>query len=257
MRAFPRTAMLLAALSLVASSGCSRDAEEPSGAAGSGQPSTSDASGTPEATTSATPDDSSDDGTGGSPSEGDVLPDDATLTDRLLATAAVPGLNSSWKWQDGETGPAGSEPFGACAKVDLASIGATEVVGRSYFPPVDTDDNAAEQIAEFPDTTTAARAAKVLASWHADCAARISSTHPKFKVGPVTAVPTSTGKGGWYLVSWVPPGAEEGRFHAFGTVQDGTRLAVLSIDNGGQDYNYPAGKEPMVEMVAAAAERLG
>lgn len=176
-----------------------------------------------------------------------------TLTDRLLPTADVPGLNATWTWQDGETGPAGSEPFGLCAKVDLASIGASDVVERSYFPPVDTDDSAGEQIAEFPDATTTGRAVAVLKSWQKKCAAHIDRAG--VKVRPITSVSTASGTGFWYLVSY-PEGADEGRFHAFGVAVVGTRVAVLSIDNGGQDYNYPTGEEPMVAMVQAAAGRL-
>lgn len=170
----------------------------------------------------------------------------ATLADRLLPTASVPGLNATWRWEDGETGPAGSEAFGLCAKVDLASIGATEVVERTYFPPVDTDDNAAEQIAEFPDATTTATALKVLKSWHKRCSA------PRVKVGPLTSVQG----GSWYLVTKTSPNKDEGLFQAVGLVTSGTRIAVLTIDLIGQDYNYPAGKEPMVAMVNAAAARL-
>ena len=35
-----------------------------------------------------------------------------------------------------------------------------------------------------------------------------------------------------------------------------TRITVLLIANSGQDYDYPAGKEPMVGMVKAAAATL-
>ncbi len=251
MRAFPRSATLLAACTLVLATGCGTD-DEPTAATGSETPPSSAATSTePEPTPPTTSPSSASPTVSASP---------ASLTDRLLATGEVPGLNASWHWQDGETGPAGADPFGACAKVDLASIGATEVVARSYFPPVDTDDHAAQQVAEFPDTATAARAAKVLASWHAQCRRWVAAQDPTatgVRVRPVTAVDTASGTGTWYLVSWTPKGAEEGRFHAFGTVVDGTRISVLSIDNGGQDYNYPVGKEPMVGMVAAAAEKLG
>ncbi|RNL64193.1 hypothetical protein EFK50_06575 [Nocardioides marmoriginsengisoli] len=171
----------------------------------------------------------------------------ATLTDRLLPTDAVPGLNASWRWQDGETGPADSEPFGRCAKVDLVSIGATEVVERTYFPPVDTDDNAAEQIAEFPDATTTATALKVLKSWHKRCGTKT------VKAGTLTTVDG----GSWYLLTVSAAHADEGLFQAVGLVTSGTRIAVLTMDSIGQDYNYPAGKEPMVAMVKAAAVRLG
>ncbi|MCX6395305.1 MAG: hypothetical protein NTV23_02340 [Propionibacteriales bacterium] len=180
-------------------------------------------------------------------------PSPEALLDRLLDTRSVPGLNATWRWQDGETGRAGSEPFGLCAKADLASIGAGEVVQRTYFPPVDTDDNAAEQVTEFPDGTTTAGALAVLKSWQKKCTAHLG--RPGAKVGPITPVPVGTGSF-WYLVSY-PEGNDEGRFHAFGVAVVGNRMAALTIDNGGQDYNYPSGQEPMVAMVRAAAARLG
>lgn len=182
------------------------------------------------------------------------LPSPATLTDRLLSTEQVPGLNASWHWQDGETGAAGTDPFGLCAKVDLASIGAIDVVERTYFPPVDTDDNAAEQIAEFADAKSTAQAVAVLKSWQKTCASRIDGENAKVRA--ITPVSVPVGSGFWYLASY-EAGTDEGRFHAFGVATSGTRIAVLSIDNGGQDYNYPVGKEPMVAMVRAAATRLG
>lgn len=171
----------------------------------------------------------------------------ATLGDRLLPTADVPGLTPTWHWADGETGPAGTEAFGLCARVDLMSIGATEVVQRTYFPPVDTDDNAAEQIAEFPDATNTARAIKVLQSWRTRCASKT------LRVGPLTPVEG----GSWYLVTQTSKNPDDGLFQAVGIATSGTRIAVLTMDKVAQDYDYPAGKEPMVAMVRAAADRLG
>lgn len=179
-----------------------------------------------------------------------------SLPDRLLATSAVPGLNAGWHWQDGNTGPAGTDSFGACAKVDLVSIGATSVVQRTYFPPVDTDDNAAEQVADFPDAATAARAARVLLSWHDKCKAPVA-TDANFKVGPFVNVPAPGNAALWYLVSWKPAGSDELRFEAFGIAAQGTRIAVLRMDSGGQSFHYPTGHEPMVAMVRAAAAKLG
>lgn len=179
----------------------------------------------------------------------------ASLADRLLPTAEVPGLNASWHWQDGETGPAATEPFGFCAKADLGSIGATEVVERSYFPPDDSDDSAAEQVAEFPDSNTAGRAWSVLKSWHDKCGRSVSADIA-LKARPLTAVAVPTGTARWGLLSWQPPGEETGRFETFGMVLAGTRIAVLRMDHSGQDHNYPAGQDPMVAMVRAAAARL-
>ena len=178
-----------------------------------------------------------------------------SLTDRLLPTTKVPGLNAQWHWQDGDTGQPTADPFGVCAKTDLLSIGATDVVSRTYFPPDDGDDNAAEQIAEFPDANTAARAWAVLKSWH-DACAKTAADHPGLRVRSLTPVAVGAGNARWYLLSWTPAGEETGRFEAFGMVLDGTRIAVLTMDNSGQDYNSPAGQEPMTLMTQAAADLL-
>lgn len=249
MRALPPsgrlTGAVLACLFLVSACTNSDDDTPPAPAAGE-QPSTQAPTTTP-ATTTAT----------ASPSAtATASPSPALLTDRLLPTAAVPGLNSAWTWQDGETGPAGTEPFGFCAKVDLASIGATEVVERSFFPPDDSDDSAAEQIAEFADATSASQAWSVLGAWRRTCGRSISADLG-LEVRPMTSVPVGAGTARWYLLSWNPIGEETGRFEALGMVRNGTRIAVLRITNSGQDYNYPAGQEPMVGMVQAAAETLG
>ena len=242
----PRRLAALVACCTLALAGCGAEDGTPSGSEPGVGPTSAAAS--PTATASMSPST-----TVSTAAPTSALPSSATLTDRLLSTAQVPGLNASWHWQNGETGAAGADPFGLCAKVDLASIGASEVVQRSYFPPVDSDDNAAEQIAEFPDANTAARATAVLKSWQKTCASRIDGSNPKVRA--ITPVTVPLGTGSWYLVSY-EEGVDEGRFHAFGMVTSGTRIAVLSIDNGGQDYNYPVGKEPMVAMVRAAAARL-
>ena len=177
------------------------------------------------------------------------------LVDRLMPTGEVPGLNAQWTWQDGDTGQPTDAPFGLCAKADLLSIGATEVVARTYFPPDDSDDNAGEQVAEFPDTATAQRAWAVLAGWHKRCGTALSSDNT-LRVGQFTPVAVQLGTARWYLLSWAPPGEETGRFEAFGMVLNGTRIAVLKIDNSGQDHIYPPGREPMVGMLMGAAPWL-
>jgi len=239
MRALPLTAALLGALVSVSGCGHGDSSVTPSP---SDSPSTRVTSSSPEPTeqlsATITPP--------GSPSS-------VSLLDRLLPTGEVAGLNSAWKWQDGDTGQPTTDPFGVCAKADLLSIGATEVVERTYFPPDDSDDNAAEQVADFPDAATAARTWAVLKSWHDTCARTAATDHPGLKVGALTPVPVGAGSGRWYLVSWQPAGEETGRFEAFGMVLNGTRLAVLRIDNSGQGRGYPSGKDPMVSTVTAAA----
>lgn len=250
MRALPASGRLTGAVlaCLFLASACTNSDDTPPAPAAGEQPSTPAPATTPTTSTGVTSPTASPSAT--------VDPSPASLTDRLLPTSAVPGLNSAWTWQDGETGPAGTEPFGFCAKVDLASIGATEVVERSYFPPDDSDDNAAEQVAEFADATSTSRAWSVLAAWRRTCGRTISADLA-LEVRPMTAVPVVAGTARWYLLSWTPVGEETGRFEALGMVRNGTRIAVLRMTNSGQDHNYPAGQEPMVGMVEAAAETLG
>jgi hypothetical protein len=206
-------------------------------------------------TSSATPEPSTPDAPATSEPPADATP----LIDRLLPTGLVPGLNAEWKWQDGDTGEPTADAFGLCAQTapgaDLLSIGATAVVARTYFPPDDSDDNASEQIAEFPDVNTANRAWAVLGSWHKKCGATLSADN-HLRVGRFVSVPVQEGTARWYLLSWQPAGEETGRFEAFGMVLNGTRIAVMRMDNSGQDYDYPAGQEPMVGMVTGAAAWL-
>jgi hypothetical protein len=244
MRALPLRTTLPGALfaCLLAASGCGTKAESPTAAQpGDSSPTRTSSPSTP-APSASTPS-----ATASGPT---------SLVDRLLPTGEVPGLNASWQWQDGETGPASTDPFGSCAKVDLGSIGATEVVERTYFPPDDSDDNAGEQVAEFPDANTAGRAWAVLGSWHDGCARAITDA-TDVKVGGFEAEPVAAGRARWYLLSWQPAGEDTGRFEAFGMVQNGTRIAVVRIDHSGQDHDYPPGQDPMIGMVKGAAARLG
>lgn len=236
------------AAALLLATGCTDSDDEPAAAQTPDSPATQTSSAAPEPSTTpitASPE----------------PPSDATpLVDRLLPTGVVPGLNVQWAWQDGDTGEPTTDPFGFCAQTapgsDLLSIGATEVVARTYFPPDDSDDSAAEQIAEFPDAQTAQRAWSVLGSWRKKCGST-TSADLNLRVHGFVPVDVDEGSARWYLLSWQPSGDETGRFEAFGMVLNGTRIAVLRMDNAGQDYNYPVGGEPMVGMTTAAAARLG
>jgi hypothetical protein len=238
MRAFPRSLTLLAAcaLPLATLTGCTHDTDKPGKPqAGQSPVTAAPTTGTPSQTVPATPTDT-------------PTSTPATPADRLLTTAEVPGLNPAWHWQDGKTGPAGSTPFGICAKASLTDIGATEAIQRTYFPPDDSDDNAGQQIAEFPDAKTTALAWSVLKSWHDKCGP---------KAGALTSLNTSADQALWYLVTWKPAGEEVSRFEAIGLIRTGTRISVLRITNSAKRYAYPPGQEPMVAMAKTAAPKLG
>jgi hypothetical protein len=242
-RALHRTLPAVTLAALLVTAGCADTNDSPGAAASdTGSPQSPQTSSSAPAVTPA-------------PTTTAASPTALALTDRLLPTAEVPGLTASWQWQDGETGPATSDPFGVCAKADLVSIGASDVVARTYFPPDDSDDSAAEQVADFPDARTAATAWTVLKAWHDRCAGAMDA-NAGLEVGPLQPAPVVAGTGRWYLLSWHPPGEETGRFEGFGMILNGTRIAVLRMDHSGREHTYAAGKDPMAGMVAAAASRL-
>ncbi|RNL79120.1 hypothetical protein [Nocardioides marmorisolisilvae] len=237
---FTRAAALLA-VATIALSGCTSKNDAPKKPAAGTSPGVTIGTGSPSATGSA------------SPTSTPTLPD---IPDAFLPAGLVPGLNASWQWQDGTSSHGDGKPFGVCAKADLASIGADKVGERTYFPPDDSDDSAAQLVARFPDAKSAAQAWSVLESWRSRCAATIGAALGP-KVGSETAVKLpDKAVGRWYLVSWNPAGEETGRFEAFGMVRQGSLISVLRITNSGQDYNYPRGEEPMTKMVQLAGLRL-
>ena len=239
-----RTAVLLAVSlsTALALSGCTGSDEKPKKPAAGQPPASVITSGAPSSTSSPTA------------SASTSAPPD--IKDAFLPTAFVPGLNARWHWQDGKTGSGVGKPFGVCARADLTSIGAEKVRQRTYFPPDDSDDNAAQQVARFADAKSASQAWSVLEAWRARCAAQIG-TDLGPKVGNEVPVKLPDGTvGRWYLVSWTPEGEETGRFEALGMVRQGALITVLRITNSGQDYDYPVGEEPMVKMVELAGLRL-
>ena len=179
----------------------------------------------------------------------------------LLSAAELPGFNADYRWRPGTTTP--REPatsFGTCQRFGLLAIGAERVVVRRYRPPADASashDRAGELVATFPDAATARRAYAVLGSWRDRCADRLGRfrTHD---VGATRDVPTGAGPAGWYLLTYGPvPGNPDAHFFdAQGTALVGSRIAMVSMVLAGQDYDYPAGREPMVAAVQRAARKL-
>jgi hypothetical protein len=181
------------------------------------------------------------------------------LRRRLLTAAEVPGFNDQFGWKPGGTRP--GEPaglFGTCQRFDLSSIGATRTVTRGYRPePAESRDVAGELVAEFPDDATARRAFEVLKSWRAKCADRLRGKD-RPKVGGLQEVTVTGGTGAWYLLTYKPvqgdPDAQW--FDAQGMAMVGSRIALVKLALAGLDYNYDAGKEPMVAAVQRAAAKL-
>lgn len=222
-------------------------------------PETQESSATPdsaESTASQTPSSSASSSASASPAP------TGALTDRLLPAEQVPGFNEQYRWVAGGTRTReGRDLFGTCQRFGITSIGATSVAVRDYRPAEpaqgDAPDPAGELVAEFPDTATARRAFAVLKSWRAQCADRLPGK--RAHVGELESVQVDGGTGGWYLLTYRPPGGspDEAIFDAQGMAVVGTRIAMLKLRLVGQDYNYDAGQEPMVAAVQRAAGRLG
>lgn len=186
-----------------------------------------------------------------------------TLEDRLLTAEEMPGPNDEFSWKvAGTRTEEGTEPFGTCHKFAMTSIGATRVVARDYVhaggaSPDEVD--AGHLVAEFADARTARRALEVLKAWRGQCEEELGEYDTR-KVHDFEPVEVPGGDGGWYLLIYGPPEGEMpdvGYFDAQGMVRVGKLISVLRMRGIGQDYNYPAGEEPLVFGVRAAAAKLG
>lgn len=183
----------------------------------------------------------------------------ATLPGRLLTADELPGLNSSFRWTEGRTTKREPEALaGTCHRFSMLSIGATRVAHRDYLPAdASPGARANELVATFADAKTAWRAFEVLKSWQADCDEPLAK-YDHADTGTLQKVRVDGGEGHWYLLTYGPAEGESDAdyFDAQGIALVGDRISVLRMAAVGQDYNYPAGKEPMVAAVRAAAAKL-
>jgi hypothetical protein len=252
-------AATLACLGTFALAGCSQPTTDVGRRPASST--TTSAEPTPTATKKATPAQPAETTTSVAPEPSDDPSADGGDTGtRLLGAADVPGFNDQFRWQDGRT--SSTEPralFGTCQRFALTSIGATAVTHRTYLPatPGAGTDQAAELVAEFPDSTTARRAFAVLKSWRASCADRLTGRE-HVRVGALQDVAADGGTAGWYLVNYgpVPDDHDALYFDAQGMAVVGSRIAMVKMILAGQDYEYEAGHEPMVTALQHAAARL-
>ena len=231
---------IVTACSVIAGCSVSRDDDQPRQSS-SRSPEPSPTTPTPTVTVTATP----------TPTTTPTAPPTATGPEgALLGAAEMPALNDASSWTEQGTAAAGTEPFGDCQKFDLNSIGAMSTLERTFTSGGDT---AGQQVADFADPQTAVRAAKVVQSWHRDCAGRIQGR--RVKVRPITSVAVPQGTAWWYLASYTRRG--EGNFHSLGLAMAGTRISLLRMNHAGQDHNYEPGQDPMELAVKAASAKLG
>ena len=249
----------LLALSLAATAGCSgpgTPSAPTSSPAASDSASSSGGSTTGSSSAAASPD-----GSGPPPRPTPVVPTDSALplTRRLLPAGSLPGFNQEFGWTEASTRT--GEPdslFGTCQRFALTSIGADLVAVRRYRPTAEkSQSSAAEAVAQFSDDVTARRAYEVLKAWRARCQDKLARFETR-RLGDLQSVPGGYGNGDWYLLTYGPVRGEPdaAHFDAQGLALQGNRIALLQLTKVGQDYNYPAGEEPMVAAVQAALLRL-
>lgn len=251
------TGVLLPVLLLGALTACGPETTEPASSGSNG----SVASESPEPTEPTETEPSEPTESAEEPSEEPSAPSeggDDSVTGALLPAADVPGFNEQFTWEELATDTREPQDLaGTCHKFEMTSIGAEEVAYRTYQPTQGDNSAASELVAAFPDDKTASRAYEVLKSWQADCAGELKK-FDRVSVGDLEPVSTDAGEGTWYLLTYGPAAGDpdEAYFDAQGIAKVGDRIAVLRLSLIGQDYNYPAGEEPMVAAVQAAAGRL-
>ena len=179
----------------------------------------------------------------------------------LLRADEIPGLNAQHSWK-----PIATEhrerrrPVWACQVTDFISIGATDVWVRRFVGQPGGGDSARARSAviTFVDNKSAQRAHAVLRAWHDRCEEQLDRFRRVRVDAAGTAVPVSGGKAEWRLAIYGPvPGQREASFFdATGYVRKGKRISLTTMVSVGQDFNYPAGREPIVGAVRASAVKL-
>lgn len=200
------------------------------------QPSTTKRSGPPPATTSPT----------GDPSDSPL----ARAREALIPKSRFPGFNAQWVWDEASTrrGP-GEQPPGVCLQSSLTAIGGVVEYRRSYSSSLSRRDFAVHLSVVFPDEQTATTAVDVLQAWQGRCETHATEADglKRVSVSSARSVTTKVGTGEQWMVTYRPvPGEPDSVwFNAEGYVRDGDTLTYLVIRSAGQDYNYPAGGEPV------------
>lgn len=182
--------------------------------------------------------------------------------DMLLRAAEVPGLNPQHGWKPIATeNSERRRPVWVCQVTDFSSIGATDVWVRRFVgqPGGGGSAKARSAVITFADTQSAERAYAVLRAWHDRCEEQLSQNHRRVRVeGTATAVEVDPGDAEWRLAVYGPAKGDRNAsyFDATGYVREGKRISLVTMVSVGQDYNYPAGEEPIVGAVSNSAIKL-
>jgi hypothetical protein len=241
MSGVPRVRMLpLLAVTLAAGlalSACGSDDPEASPGPSSAMHSSPSLSATPEPSATSTP-------TASAPSEGSgthrgrhkiglLQPRTReSTTMHLLDADRLPALGDrAWKVEEtAPEEPADARAVGACQKTGLGSLGALDVVRRTFGAPGGAA--ATQVVARFADSRSAWRAHGVLVAWRDDCQERVGHA----AVGPLEPVTVATGTADSYRGSFGrrPTGA------GLAILRTGGYLVLVEVS----DRAYPEAWDP-------------
>jgi len=182
----------------------------------------------------------------------------------LLDADEVGPLNDRWHWTTESTAPGdGQDAAAFCQTSALSGLGAVKVTRRDFLDKADRSSAsyAGQTLATFDNPAAAATAYKTMAGWRSTCAATMRSRgYMTALIGDFQRVRTNAEKAGWWLGTFTPVqpdepqgNADEGWFGATGIALDGNKVTLIWINVVGQDYNYDAGKEPMVTTLVNAS----
>jgi hypothetical protein len=180
----------------------------------------------------------------------------------LLRAREMPGLNEQHAWRTIATeNQERRQPVWACQVTDFSSIGATDVWVRRFVGRPGGADSAVARSAviTFADDQSAARAYAVLRAWHDRCEEQLRGDYRHVRVDAApTAVDVENGQAEWRMAIYGPVEGDPdaGYFDATGYVRKGERISLTTMVSVGQDYNYPAGEEPIVGAVRNSAIKL-
>ncbi len=190
------------------------------------------------------------------PSPGPTAPG---LRGRLLAADQVPGLEAGSPWSAAGVSRVESDPVAVCHKTPLGSIGAQQVVVRTFTDAADPAAYAAHLVGRFADRATAQRTLSVLTSWHDDCADRLAAggaVGPDATVGvirTVVAEGAATSEAQWYLTRGA---SGSGSFEVTGLAAQGNRIAVLVVGSDAPAAGSAPDEDSVDRAVGLAAQLL-
>jgi hypothetical protein len=206
--------------------------------------------------------------TSGSPSSSpSTTSHDDSSTSRARQAAVprskLPGLNDQWVWNTsrGASGPPADSPgTSVCMRATMTAIGGVAEYSTVYRQKGVPEDESVLTTAVFPDERTAQMAESVLSTWLSKCASRAAKQPgvDRTKVSEDNPVSTVVGTGHQRLVSFGPAQGDpdSGYFNGEGYVRDGDVISYLVIHSVGQDYDYPAGAQPVDLGLKVAAQYL-